>query len=77
MTFNYRMHQKAVCDNIPDNISVYAVLHTVIPRKKIGNSLNCKNHGGPASGRTYAKPSSLRLQEVHSLYLIWHWHVMS
>ena len=59
MTYNYRTHQKAICDNILDNIPVYAVLHTVVPHKKIGNSLDCKNHGGPASRRTYAKPSSL------------------
>ena len=59
MTCNYGTHQKAVCDNIPDIISVYAVLRTVIPRKKIGYSLDGKNHAGPASGRTYAKPSGL------------------
>ena len=68
MTYNYRTHQKAICDNIPDNIPVYAVLRTVIPLKKIGNSLNCKNHGGPASRRTYAKPSSL--QTTGSAFLI-------
>ena len=30
-----------------------------LPHKKIGNSLDCKNHSRPASRRTYAKPSSL------------------
>ena len=49
MTCDYWTPPKAVCDDNPDNIFAYAVLHTVIPCKKMGNSFDCKNHGGPAS----------------------------